>query len=91
MKAILIFALLGLSLNLSASRQKIVDCANEKIGTPYETLDCSGLTRFCYRRVGISLSTIAHNQFRGGKAVSKASLQPGDIVATYSNEATLQQ
>ena len=80
MKRLLLFVLFGLTLTLSEKRQKVVDCAKSKIGTPYETLDCSGLTRFCYRKVGIELSTIAHNQFRHGKAVSKDNLKPGDIV-----------
>ena len=86
MKSLLLFVLFGLTLTLSEKRQKVVDCAKSKIGTPYETLDCSGLTRFCYRKVGIELSTIAHNQFKHGKAVSKDNLKPGDIVGFNNHD-----
>ena len=89
MKSIIFLALLALS--LCGKRETVVDCAHEKIGTPYETLDCSGLVRYCYRRIGIELSTIAHAQFERGKAVnSKAALKPGDIVGFYNNDGKKQ-
>ena len=88
MKAIIFLALLALS--LCGKRETIVDCAKEKLGTPYETLDCSGLVRYCYRRIGIELSTIAHNQFTKGRAVTKEQLKPGDIVGFNNHDGKKQ-
>ena len=90
MKNLILIALIGLSLSLSKSRQTIVDCAKANLGVRYEDLDCSGLTRKCYRKVGVELSTIAHNQFTKGRAVTRDQLQPGDIVG-FNNHDGKQQ
>ncbi len=84
MKAILFFALFSLS--LCGPRETIVACAEEKLGTPYEKLDCSGLCRLCYRRLNIEVSSVAHYIFAHGKKVnSKEELKPGDIVGFKTN------
>ncbi len=90
MKRVILIALIGLCLNLDSRRQTLVDCAKGLIGTPYEQIDCSGLTRRCYKKIGIELSTIAHNQFTKGRSVSKSELQPGDVVGFNNHDGKTQ-
>ena len=70
--------------------EQIVSIARSKIGCPYVSpaqgpnkFDCSGLTSWVYRQVGISLSASsgvqAKNAYATG-ALSKSELQPGDLV-----------
>ena len=89
MKAIIFLALLALS--FCDKRDIIVACAKEKLGTPYEKLDCSGLVRYCYKRIQINVSSVAHYIFAHGKAVpSQSALKPGDIVGFYNNNGKKQ-
>ena len=45
------------------------------------SFDCSGLTSYCYRKVGVSLSRSAQAQgYNNGSKVKKSELKPGDIV-----------
>ena len=54
---------------------------------PYEKLDCSGLCRLCYKRIGKEVSSVAHYIFDHGKKVnSKAELKPGDIVGFNNHD-----
>lgn len=49
--------------------------------TPYKGLDCSGLTQYCHKTVGISIPRVSGDQARKGKEI--ASLKdalPGDII-----------
>ncbi len=48
------------------------------------TFDCSGLTSYAYRQVGISLPRSSRAQLGMGRSVSKSQLQPGDLVFYYS-------
>lgn len=71
--------------------QRIVDAASTRIGSPYvwgatgpNSFDCSGLTSWAYKEAGISIPRTSQAQVGGGTQVSKADLQPGDIVAFYS-------
>ena len=71
----------------SGGRQDIVDKAKSKLGTKYvwgatgpNTFDCSGLSSWCYRQVGINIPRTSLEQSRSGKAVSKDKLLPGDLV-----------
>lgn len=43
--------------------------------------DCSGLIKAAYARVGVSLPRVSSAQAAAGRAVSRANLAPGDIVA----------
>ena len=89
MKAIIFLALLALS--FCDKRDIIVACAKEKLGTPYEKLDCSGLVRYCYKIIQINVSSVAHYIFANGKAVpSQSALKPGDIVGFYNNNGKKQ-
>lgn len=73
--------------------QAVVNLAYSKIGSPYvwgaegpNAFDCSGLTSYVYRNAaGISLPRTSSAQAGYGKTVSKANLQPGDLVFFTTN------
>jgi cell wall-associated NlpC family hydrolase len=44
------------------------------------TYDCSGLTMKAYASVGVTLNRTSYDQWKQGWAVSRAELQPGDLV-----------
>ncbi|MCL1907042.1 MAG: NlpC/P60 family protein [Propionibacteriaceae bacterium] len=76
---------------VTSQAQKVVDFAKSKVGGPYvwggegpKGYDCSGLSKMAYAQVGIKLPHDATAQYRYGKAVAKANLQPGDLVFYYS-------
>lgn len=63
-----------------------------KLGRPYvwgasgpSTFDCSGLTMWAYRQVGINLPHYTGSQWNAGTHVSRSQLQPGDLVFFYSD------
>lgn len=69
----------------------IVDAALSKVGSSYRyassgpsAFDCSGLTSWAYRQVGITLPRSSGAQYSAGTRVSKSNLQPGDLVFYYS-------
>lgn len=71
--------------------QRILEAAGTRVGSPYvwgatgpSSFDCSGLTSWAYKEAGISIPRTSQAQIGGGTQVSKADLQPGDIVAFYS-------
>ena len=47
---------------------------------PSTGFDCSGFTSYIYKQFGVTLSRTAAGQYSNGRAVSKAELQPGDLV-----------
>ena len=49
-----------------------------------DSFDCSGLTQYAYAAAGISLPHSSRAQSTMGVAVSRAELQPGDLVFFYS-------
>ena len=60
---------------------------NLYIGVPYvfggttpKGFDCSGFIRYVLGKVGIDLPRTSSDQYKTGKSVSKADLQPGDLV-----------
>ncbi|MQY05963.1 C40 family peptidase [Actinomadura macrotermitis] len=66
--------------------------AMTKIGRPYvwgaagpSTFDCSGLTMWAYKQVGISLPHYTGSQWNAGTHISRDQLQPGDLVFFYSD------
>lgn len=66
---------------------KLVSLAKSKLGCKYvwgatgpNTFDCSGLTSWCYKQVGISIPRTSLEQSKDGKSVSKSNLQPGDLL-----------
>jgi cell wall-associated NlpC family hydrolase len=49
-----------------------------------DRFDCSGLTSFAYKAAGVSIPRTSKAQSTFGTPVSKANLQPGDLVFFYS-------
>ena len=71
----------------SGGNSKLVELAKSKLGCKYvwgatgeNTCDCSGLTYWCHKQIGISIPRTSLEQSRSGKSVSKSDLQPGDLV-----------
>ena len=65
----------------------MVKLALAQLGVPYawggdsrRGFDCSGLVRYVYEHLGISLPHYTVSQFERGVAVARRSLQPGDLV-----------
>lgn len=54
-------------------------------GTGAGGFDCSGFTQYVFAAAGVYLPRTADSQFEIGRSVSKASLEPGDLVffSTY--------
>jgi peptidoglycan DL-endopeptidase CwlO len=70
-----------------AARTEVVAIAKRYLGAPYvwaasgpNSFDCSGLTMFVYRQVGVSLPHSSRDQINCGQRVSQSQLQPGDLV-----------
>jgi cell wall-associated NlpC family hydrolase len=64
-----------------------VEWAYRELGKPYvwgaagpNGFDCSGLTMYVWARAGVSLPHSAAAQYGAGTPVSRADLQPGDLV-----------
>lgn len=76
----------------SGRAQQVVDAALTKVGSSYvwgtsgpSTFDCSGLTSWAYRQIGVNLTRSSRGQYSSaGRKVSKSELQPGDLVFYYS-------
>lgn len=73
--------------NSSSKGAKIIEIAKTKLGCKYvwgatgpNTFDCSGLTQWCHKQVGISIPRTSGQQRGSGKKISKANAQLGDIV-----------
>ncbi len=61
--------------------------AEKVLGRPYQwgaagpySFDCSGLTMWAYRHVGVYLPHFSGGQINYGHRVSRSNLQPGDLV-----------
>ena len=68
-----------------------VQIALDQVGDMYgigaggpDSFDCSGLTSYAYAAAGVSLPHSSRAQSTMGTAVSRADLQPGDLVFFYS-------
>jgi peptidoglycan DL-endopeptidase CwlO len=81
----------SLSLAPGSAAAVAIEAALSKVGAPYvwgasgpNGFDCSGLTQFAYAAAGISLPHSSGAQSGLGRPVSRAELQPGDLVFFYS-------
>ena len=70
-----------------SARSGVVDIARRYLGRPYHwaatgpgSFDCSGFTMFVYAQVGVRLPHSSRAQISVGQRVSRANLQPGDLV-----------
>lgn len=75
----------------SGAAGSAVQAALSRQGSPYSwgaegpgSFDCSGLMLWAYRQVGVDLPRSSREQARMGSPVSRAQLQPGDLIAEYS-------
>lgn len=76
------------SVSAPASDSNIIAYASNFLGTPYlwggtspsTGFDCSGFTQYVYAHFGISLGRTTYDQINDGYGVSRAELQPGDLV-----------
>ena len=66
---------------------KLVTEAKKHLGKKYvwgatgpNTFDCSGLTQYCHKKLGISIPRTSLAQSNSGKSVSKSNLQMGDLI-----------
>ncbi|RVW04924.1 C40 family peptidase [Rhodococcus spongiicola] len=70
--------------------QAVANAAKSKLGSPYvwgatgpSSFDCSGLVQWAHKQAGVSVPRVSYDQIAGGTPVSKANLQPGDVVSFY--------
>lgn len=76
------------SASSASARSAIVNAAYSQLGVPYvygayspgSALDCSGFTKYCYSAAGINIPHSASGQCGMARSVSRANLQPGDLV-----------
>ncbi|WP_338449585.1 S-layer homology domain-containing protein [Niallia oryzisoli] len=68
-------------------QEDVIRIAKSYIGVPYKYggttpsgFDCSGFILFVFEKVGINLPRVSADQYNAGTKVSKADLQPGDLV-----------
>ena len=72
---------------VSEKGSTVVETAKKYLGAKYvygasgpNSFDCSGFTSYVFKLHGVSLSRTAKGQYSNGTAVSRANLQPGDLV-----------
>ncbi|MCZ2806029.1 NlpC/P60 family protein [Modestobacter sp. VKM Ac-2983] len=75
----------------SGAAATAVNAAMAQRGKPYVwggngpgSFDCSGLVKYAYAAAGVNLPRSSSQQATVGRAVSRAELQPGDIIAFRS-------
>lgn len=75
----------------SSRALQAVSIAKAQVGKRYvwgtsgpSTFDCSGLTSYAYRQVGLDITRSSRGQASLGVRVAKSDLRPGDLVFYYS-------
>ncbi|MBA4356538.1 MAG: C40 family peptidase [Humidesulfovibrio sp.] len=69
-------------------RSPVVAAARSLTGAPYKWggespqsgFDCSGLTWWSYRQVGVDLPRVSYEQYEAGAPVGRRDIRPGDLV-----------
>ncbi len=76
----------------AALRKDIVEYAKTLIGIKYvyggsttKGFDCSGFVKYVYNHFDIDITRTSSSQSKGGKKVTKADMQPGDLVFFDTN------
>ena len=76
----------------SSKGQTALAFARAHLGDPYvfgatgpHRWDCSGLAQAAWRAAGVSIPRTTYDQFKVGKRVARADLQPGDLVFFYGS------
>ncbi|MGK0465193.1 NlpC/P60 family protein [Clostridium sp.] len=71
----------------TASSSGVIAYAKTFLGTPYvygatgpNSFDCSGFVQYVYKHFGVTTGRTTGNQIAHGQYVSRANLQPGDLV-----------
>ena len=72
----------------NSKREKITSLAKKKLGRRYvwgatgqkNTFDCSGFTKYVYKKNGIDIPRTSINQSKYGKYVSRENLKKGDLI-----------
>ena len=84
----------GGSTSTAGAHGSVVAYAQQELGVPYvwggaspSGFDCSGLARWCYAQVGISLPHNAAMQYASITHIAHGSEQPGDLVFFGSSAA----
>lgn len=77
----------GSSSSNNSKVNKMIELAKTKAGGKYvwgatgpNSFDCSGLTWWLHKQVGINIPRVSGNQSKGGKFVSRDNLQAGDLI-----------
>ncbi|MDN3353201.1 C40 family peptidase [Actinomadura sp. DC4] len=75
------------SILATGKAEAVLRYACAQLGKPYvfggagpSSFDCSGLTMMAYKQVGINMSHYVPNQYSASRHISRAQLQPGDLV-----------
>ncbi|WP_195238679.1 C40 family peptidase [Romboutsia sp. 1001285H_161024_C4] len=78
--------------SMTTKQRDVVTLAESKVGKKYvwgatgpNSFDCSGLTSWCYKQLGITIPRTSSQQSTYGKSVSKSNLQPGDLLFFSTN------
>jgi peptidoglycan DL-endopeptidase CwlO len=81
----------SLPLAPSSAAGAAIKAALAQVGDPYvwagtgpDGFDCSGLTMYAYAAAGVALPHSSRAQSELGRTVSRAALEPGDLVFFYS-------
>ncbi|GEL22988.1 hypothetical protein PSU4_19420 [Pseudonocardia sulfidoxydans NBRC 16205] len=74
----------------AASSKSVLSIVMSKLGAPYRygsagpsAFDCSGLMYWAFKQAGVTIPRTSRAQSTFGTPVSKANLQPGDLVFFY--------
>jgi cell wall-associated NlpC family hydrolase len=75
------------SRSFAVRAQKVMRTGNSLKGVPYRRggttprgFDCSGFTRYVFKKVGVSLPHSATAQMRKARRISRSQARPGDLV-----------
>lgn len=80
-------AVVTVTVNQRSRAARVIALAKRQVGKAYvygaagpSTFDCSGLTQYVFRKVGVSLPHRANGQRGYGRAVSRSQAKAGDLV-----------